>query len=301
MTTDGNLLRATALAAGLFCAVTPGLLRAQAPQPQATPPAPAAAPGQPATDAEAALQKKYGDKLSLDAYRAYRAIVDTLSPTEQKWERVLEDQLGTYYFPLHLQSRLKPGFKPETSAWGFVTDDPALPRVLLIGDSISHMYTVAVRQGLADKANVHRAPANCGPTDSGLKNLDLWLDQGSGKWDLIYFNFGIHDRKKTPEQYAANLEKIVARLQATGAKLVWARTTPFGEKVLEGGDESAPLNRVADEVMGKHALPSDDLHAVVAAKIATAQSNDHTHFNAEGVRLLAEQVVKTLQPLLRRP
>lgn len=41
-------------------------------------------------------------------------------------------------------------------------------------------------------ANVHRAPANCGPTASGLKNIDVWL--GDGKWDVIHFNFGIHDR-----------------------------------------------------------------------------------------------------------
>jgi lysophospholipase L1-like esterase len=298
MTHNLDFIHATALAAALLCAAAAGPLLAQAPQPTA---APAVSRGEPNPDEAAALQKKYGDKVSLDAYRAYHAVVDKLTPEEQKWERVLEDQLGSYYFPLHLQSRLKPGFEPQNQAWGFVRDDPALPRVLLIGDSISHMYTVAVRQGLAGKANVHRAPTNCGPTDTGLKNLDIWLDQGSGTWDLIYANFGIHDRRKTPEQYAANLEKILARLQATGATLVWARTTPFGEKVLEGGDESVPLNRVADQVMQKHGIPIDDLHAVVAATVATVQSNDHTHFNAEGVRLLAAQVVKAIEPRLRRP
>ena len=38
-----------------------------------------------------------------------------------------------------------------------------LPRVLLIGDSISIGYTVAVRSLLKGKANVHRIPENGGP------------------------------------------------------------------------------------------------------------------------------------------
>ena len=104
-------------------------------------------------------------------------------------------------------------------------DDSKLPRVLLIGDSISRGYTMATRTALAGKANIHRAPENCGPTSNGLKKLDVWL--GDGKWDVIHFNFGIHDRATPPAQYEERLEKIVARLQKTGAKLVWASTTPI--------------------------------------------------------------------------
>jgi hypothetical protein len=37
-----------------------------------------------------------------------------------------------------------------------INDDPALPRVLLIGDSISMGYTLPVRTALKGKANVHR-------------------------------------------------------------------------------------------------------------------------------------------------
>ncbi len=259
---------------------------------------PAYPEGEPTTAEEAALQKKYGDKVSLVDYRAYRALVDKLPEDERKWERVLENQLGAFYFPIHLKTRLRPDFKPENSEWGFIHDDPALPRVLLIGDSISRAYTVPVRKGLAGKANVHRAPANCGPTDLGLKHLDVWLDQGNGKWDLIHFNFGIHDRHKTPEQYAANLAKVVERLAQTGATLVWARTTPFGEKVLEGADDSAPLNRVADELMARHGIAADDLHAAIVGSLATAQGEDHVHFNAAGIQLLADQVVKQLGEVL---
>src|SRR5581483_1704324 len=74
-----------------------------------------------------------------------------------------------------------------------VTDDPMKPRVLLIGDSISMGYTLPVRKLLADRANVHRIPENGGPTTTGLKNIEKWL--GDDKWDVIHFNWGLHDLK----------------------------------------------------------------------------------------------------------
>ena len=46
-------------------------------------------------------------------------------------------------------------------------DDPKLPRVMIIGDSISVGYTDEVRRLLAGKANVHRVAGNAGPSSSG--------------------------------------------------------------------------------------------------------------------------------------
>src|SRR5438105_12012509 len=82
--------------------------------------------------------------------------------------------------------------KPDP-AFAQVKDDPALPRVLIIGDSISIGYTVPTRKLLEGKANVHRIPENGGPTTAGLKNVKKWL--GEGKWDVIHFNWGLHDIK----------------------------------------------------------------------------------------------------------
>src|SRR4051812_33402191 len=114
-------------------------------------------------------------------------------------------------------------------------DRPGLPRVLLIGDSISMGYTQPVRDLLKDKANVHRIPTNGGPTKNGVANIDKWL--GTGKWDVIHFNWGIHDlkhmpdgkRQVEPEDYEKNLRTLVAKLKTTGAKLIWATTTPIPE------------------------------------------------------------------------
>jgi len=125
-----------------------------------------------------------------------------------------------------------------------IQDVAGLPRVLLIGDSISMGYTLPVRKLLEGKANVHRILTNGGPTKNGVANIEKWL--GGGKWDVIHFNWGIHDLKYMPDGkrqvepagYEANLRKLVARMKATGAKLIWATTTPIPD-----GELNPPRDR----------------------------------------------------------
>ncbi len=76
----------------------------------------------------------------------------------------------------------------DNAAYAFVEDDPTLPSVLIIGDSISIAYTDPVRAMLEGKANVHRIPVNGGNTLRGLDSLEVWL--GDRNWDIIHFNWG---------------------------------------------------------------------------------------------------------------
>ena len=174
----------------------------------------------------------------------------------------------------------KPPVKPQNPALIQVEDVAGLPRVLLIGDSISMGYTLQVRDQLKGLANVHRPPQNCGDSATGLKQLDRWL--GTGKWDVIHFNFGLHDLKYldaqgkyvTPEQgkqvapledYRQHLRDFTVRAQATGAKVIFATTTPVppGCQGRVAGDEVA-YNRVALEVMNELGVAVDDLWGYVA-------------------------------------
>ncbi|MFP6883617.1 MAG: hypothetical protein VCA40_04240, partial [Roseibacillus sp.] len=70
-----------------------------------------------------------------------------------------------------------------------IEDVPGLPRILLIGDSITFGYTLFVREALKGVANVHRIPTNGGPTSKGLEHIEAWL--GTSKWDIIHFNWGL--------------------------------------------------------------------------------------------------------------
>ena len=242
--------------------------------------------------AQAAAKKAAQDKV---VDERYQALVAKLSPEEQAWEKVLQSQLGNFYLPLHKRDKVA----GKSNAWDFVKDDPKLPRILLIGDSVSRGYTQPTRKALAGKANVHRAPANCGPTASGLKNLDAWL--GEGKWDVIHFNFGIHDRGTPPADYVKRLEEIVGRLEKTGAKLIWASTTPIPDNPAQKQTAASIVekNALAAEVMKKHGIPTDDLFAAMTPRLAEFQPPLDVHFTGAGYDFLGATVGEAILGLIK--
>ena len=239
--------------------------------------------GEPSTGRELKTKKAPSASYDVAADEARKA---GMTPKELAWEKILEANLGSFYLPRYKQVKAR----GAETAWDYVKDDPKLPRVCLIGDSISRGYTVPARRALAGKANVHRAPANCGPTARGLQKLDEWL--GDGKWDLIHFNFGIHDRNTKPDDYVERLEAIVKRLKATDAKVVWASSTPLSGKMIAktGQDAMVRLNEVAASVMKKHGIPIDDLHAAATPILKTMQGTDGCHFNGQGYQVLGKTV-----------
>jgi len=203
-----------------------------------------------------------------------------------------------------------------------VEDTPGLPRVLLIGDSVSMGYTVAVRDQLKGRANVHRPAENCGNSSLGLRKLDAWLDEG--KWDAIHFNFGLHDlvylfesgsnqdadgnyaipqngRQRTPlALYEQNLRGIVARLRRTGAKLIWASTTPVPAD-LHSYVKAAelPYNEVANRVMREEGVEIDDLWTFATPMLDKLQIPGNVHFTPDGSRVLAMQIAQSIDRSLK--
>jgi hypothetical protein len=234
-----------------------------------------------------------------DLEEKYQAWVAKLTSAQQAWEKTLQAELGSFYLPIHKREKVA----GKSNAWDFVEDDPALPRVLLIGDSVSRAYTQTVRKELTGIANVHRAPANCGPTSTGLKKIDVWL--GNGKWDVIHFNFGIHDRATPLADYATRLEQLVERMQQTGAKLVWASTTPIPDVADKYSAESIiERNAAAAEVMQRHAVAIDDLFTAITPRLADLQNPSDVHFTGPGNEFLGEQVaayLKSMIPIVSEP
>jgi len=209
--------------------------------------------------------------------------------------------------------RVPPVLKP-------IRDVEGLPRVLLIGDSISMGYTLEVRRLLKGQANVHRIPTNGGPTSRGLAQLDDWL--GKGKWDVIHFNWGLHDLKYMkadgkaadpnspdshqqvpPKQYAKNMRELIGRLKKTGATLIWTTTTPVpaGSAWRVKGD-AAKYNAIALKVVKAAGdVAVDDLYALVLPQLDKIQRPKNVHFRPEGSKVLARQVANSLLKALGKP
>lgn len=190
-----------------------------------------------------------------------------------------------------------------------IQDVAGLPRVLLIGDSISIGYTLPVRKLLEGKANVHRIPTNGGPTKNGVANIAKWL--GTSKWDVIHFNWGIHDLKYMPDgkrqvepaDYEANLRSLVATLKKTGAKLIWATTTPIPEGELNPPRKFGQVkeyNDIAARVMAENGVAIDDLNALITPQLATMQNPRDVHYTSAGSDYLAKQVAEEIGKALAK-
>jgi len=189
--------------------------------------------------------------------------------------------------------------------------EQALPKVLIIGDSISIGYAEPLKEILKDKAVVVHNPGNAGPSSKGLANLDAWL--GDTTWDAIHFNHGLHDLKYVDDkgenatsketghiqvpvdQYAKNMEAIVLRLKKTGAKLIFATTTPVPDKPagpLREPGQARIYNAAALKIMKKHGVAINDLYSFALPRLKELQKPNNVHFTAKGSDALAQQVAR---------
>lgn len=193
------------------------------------------------------------------------------------------------------------------------TAERKLPKVLLIGDSIMGGYFKSTAGRLKDEAVVTRIDGQGGHTGMGLEKLDVWL--GDTKWDVIHFNWGLHDiayhppgmkrvadkvkgKITTPlDEYEANLNQLVTRLKKSGAKLIWASTTgvPEGDPGRFVGDDKK-YNDAAEKIMKKHGIVIDDLYTLSKTfPPALLGGPGNVHFSGAGYGKLAEQVANTIR------
>jgi len=196
--------------------------------------------------------------------------------------------------------------------------ETALPKVLIIGDSISIGFTPHVVEQLDGKAVVKHHKGNAQHTGTGLKQLDQWI--GNTKWDVIHFNWGLWDlcyrypkskvqgkRDKvngtlttTLEQYEKNLDKLVSRLKKTDAKLIWAHTTVVPEEEagrIVGDDKK--YNEVAAKIMKKYGITINDLNSLSREFPSDLFSKPgDVHYTQDGYQKIAKQVTAHILTIL---
>lgn len=197
------------------------------------------------------------------------------------------------------------------------------PRVLILGDSISIGYFPFVREMMNEIALVSRpfspdgSPENCQGTTNGVVTIDRWI--GQTKWDIIHFNFGLHDIKHVnPEtgedsrdsndphqadlkQYKMNLTEIVKKLKNTGAQLIFATTTPYPDTVISPmrlPGMSAKYNKVAKKIMKRNGVVINDLYGLVLPQMRELQLENNVHFTEGGYIVLGKRVTDEILKLL---
>ena len=183
--------------------------------------------------------------------------------------------------------------------WVTDADKDDLPRVLLVGDSITRGYFGTVEKHLEGKAYCARlTTSKCVSDPTFTDDLQLLLKQY--KFSVIHFNNGLHGWGYTEDQYRDGMLKTVVAVKehAGDAKLIWATTTPVRETTdleafAERTDRVKVRNELASGIMAEQQVPADDLFELVKDH-AEWTSGDGVHFNGQGNEALAKQVATSV-------
>jgi acyl-CoA thioesterase-1 len=199
----------------------------------------------------------------------------------------------------------------SNSAFEFQENDPSLPNVLLFGNSISIGYTPYVQDTLNGIANVYRIPDNGGSTLDMLENQDLWI--GDTIWDVIHFNWGLHDLKYLlnnvldtageqvvpVEEYTVNMDSIVRILEKVGTHLIFATTSDIPSEAAGRiqGDEVI-YNDAALSVMDNYPDVMIDDQYTLCVEECEHNSESDVHYTAASKQIQASQVATKIKEAL---
>ena len=184
-------------------------------------------------------------------------------------------------------------------AWLPNMNDHALPRVMLIGDSITRGYYGEVQTLLKDKAYVARIATSKAIGDPALLT-EIRAFLGQARFDVVHFNIGMHGWAYSEDEYRTHFPELVDTIRklAPGAKLIFATTTPVRKDANNGpqNDRILTRNTIARAYATRENIALDDLHTLMLP--FTDLHTDDVHFSAEGSRKMAAQVAESILKVL---
>lgn len=188
--------------------------------------------------------------------------------------------------------------------WMPKTNEEGLPRVLLIGNSITRQYYPEVEKQLEGKAFVARLSTSKSLGDPGLLQ-EIALALGYHQFDVVHFNNGMHGWEYSEKEYEAAFPDLLQTIRrgAPNAKLIWANTTPIrtGEKMDQfdlRNERVKERNRIVCEYLKDKQVQINDLYSVAMNNTAFYGGKDGVHLQPIGVKMLANQVADQIKVAL---
>jgi acyl-CoA thioesterase-1 len=111
-------------------------------------------------------------------------------------------------------------------------------------------------------------------------------------------------RQVEPADYEKNLRGLVAKMKATGAKLIWATITPIPDGELQPGrrfGHEAEYNGIAKKIMEANGVCINDLNAYITPQLDKMQKPKDVHYTDEGSAFLAKKVAAEIEAVLPKP
>lgn len=197
--------------------------------------------------------------------------------------------------------------------------DPALPRILVIGDSISMGYRGFITKHFKGKAYVDYWVGGGWLDPDSVKGENSKVKKSwsgvlsNGPYDVVSWNaMTLHMWNGTPgrcpeDSYPANMTVVIEYLKkiAPDTKFIWIRCTPCttsadGKPVvinMTRTERIIKFNKLTDEIMIKYGIPEVDLYALCEKNLDKA-SKDGVHWESAASSLMADEIIKEIEKSL---
>lgn len=225
-------------------------------------------------------------------------------------------------YPQNLREVLNELKEGQVRSYPLAENTGGLPRVLMLGDSVTRDIVVQMKSINNSVASIQGAPTNCAGFSRYKSGLDQWL--GWCAWDVIQFNVGMHFKpqggKNSPPWQKVYREELVSIVQSIrnhspSARLVIALTTPSprDSEATMPQPENCPhfnlfhkpgfvtaMNEIAIAVALEYGLAINDRYSAIFPVLGNYQIECNIHFTEEGSRYLAEHDVQVIAGLIGR-
>lgn len=176
-----------------------------------------------------------------------------------------------------------------------------LPRILLVGDSITCGYQEKVRELLKGVCYVDYI-ATSYAIDSKIYNVLLENFIKDSNYDLIHFNHGLHGVHMTKRTYKSRMLKLLKKIKTDVVIATSTVVYQAGNKKLDTKwkHRLAERNSVVNELAEELGFKIDDLYSVSLSIPKEFRADDGTHYKSEGYSVLAESVVNSVKNSLNK-
>lgn len=194
--------------------------------------------------------------------------------------------------------------KPSTTT----TTHKDKPKIIAFGDSLTAGFGLSERESypylLQQKLDadgyeyeVINAGVSGDTTQGGLERIDWSLDQESV--EILILALGGNDllRGVPPSQVKSNLAEIIKKAKAKGIKvLLCGMLAPL----IMGPEYQQEFNRLYPELADEYKVAYMPFILEGVALRKELNQADGIHPNAEGTKIMAENIYRYLKPLLRK-
>jgi len=188
-------------------------------------------------------------------------------------------------------------------SWCDQADQCNLPRILLIGDSITEGYQAQVRQMLSGVCYVDYL-ATSYSIDSKVYNVLVRTMVADSNYAIIHLNHGLHGKHISKRVYKNKLSKLL-KILTEKSTVILATSTQVRTKNNEGIDLSwervvKERNEATIACSKEYNLAVNDLYGISAKMNLSKRAPDGVHYFENGFADFANCVLKRIRKQLKQ-